>query len=242
MFPPTPPPQIYGLRLGFSELAPIEWALECIVGLQRLASPTRGPAGTAEHPSTYALGGLQLQACAAASRAGQPEPRPRCADALWWQCAAIDPQRAHLRRLGLCALDSVHASGCEGLRLEALDTGACAIEWHVNRAAQPPGPGRDLPTLEMRVRAPERTASHWSAMVDAPLHRDKEGMPQVCLPQLTLRFLPASGAAKSGISALRFEVSQARQIAQRAAVHGLAVQDDGDWILGGLRIGRHLPD
>ncbi|RYF73323.1 MAG: hypothetical protein EOO29_26895 [Comamonadaceae bacterium] len=239
MAPQPPPPALGGLRLGFADLTPVIWALETILDLADVpATPATSEAAcaTPEPQRIYALDGLRLEARITPLRPGGDAQRPHRADTLLWQSPDIAGQRQHLKRLGLCALDSADLDGPECLRLEAIETGACAAEWHTAVSAAPSAPFLGLVGIELRVRAPERTASHWAALLDAELGRDRGGAPVLRAWPAALHFVPAPESAGTGISALMFAAPHARRLAQRAAEQGLLVAADASWAAGGLRM------
>lgn len=224
-----------GLRLGFADLAPVALDLQPILDLAEVpaAPPQR----------VYALGGLRLETCIAAHAPGTDQQRPLLSDTLLWQGPKnIAGQRQHLKRLGLCALEGADLGCPDCLRLEAVETGVCAAEWHAPTPAPQPPPALGLVAIELRVRAPERTAAHWAALLDTALARDRSGAPLLQAAPAALRFVPAPESAATGISALLFAAPQARRLAQRAAARGLAVAADASWMAGGLHIRSALPD
>lgn len=241
MAPQAPPSALRGLRLGFADLAAATLALETVLDLTG-AAPTSTDACSAPMQRVYALDGLRLEARAAAPRPGGDRQRPLRADTLLWQGPDVVGQRQHLKRLGLCAQDGADLGCPDCLRLEAIETGACAAEWHAAASAPAPTPTLGLVAIELRVRAPERTAAHWAALLDADLGRDRAGVPLLRSNPAALRFVPAPESAGTGIFALLFAPPQARRLAQRAAAQGLAVGADASWAAGGLRIRSALPD
>lgn len=243
MAPQAPPPALRGLRLGFADLAPAARALESILELAVVPSASTGLT-TPPAPPVYALDGLRLEALTVPARPGADLQRPLRLDALLWQHPDIAGRRQHLRRLGLCALDDADLACPDRLRLETIDTGACALEWQADASPPPALPVSllGLVAIELRVRAPERTAGHWAALLDAPLRRDRSGTPLLHAAPAALRFVPAPESSGAGIAALVFAAPQARRLAQRAAAQGLAVAADASWAAGGLRICAAQPD
>ncbi|WP_225783740.1 hypothetical protein [Xenophilus sp. Marseille-Q4582] len=237
---PAPVPMLLGLRLGFADLGAAAEALEAVLQLPsiRVDPPAAPGAAPRRH---YALAGLRVEARVQASSPVSGGPRPALADTVQWHQDAQDlgPRRHHLQRLGLSPLAGVDFGCGSYLRLETLDTGACAVEWHAApeaRAPLPPTPQAALLAIDLRVRAPERVAGHWAQLLDLPLARDAGGVPLLRTAPAALRFVPAADAAGSGIDALVFTKAQAEALAGRAAARGLQVTDDASWALEGLQV------
>lgn len=231
MAPQAPPPELRGLRLGFADWAAATLALESILELSGT------PSSAARR--VYALGGLRLEAWAeppGTAHASAALHRPLRCDTLLWHGPDIAAQRRHLRQLGLCAPDGDDLGCPDCLRVEAIQTSACAVEWHAAQAAPRPDAALGLVAIELCVRAPERTAAHWAALLDAALARDTLGAPLLQAAPAALRFVPAAESAGTGISALMFAAPQAHRLAQRAAAQGIAVAADASWTAAGLRI------
>lgn len=231
MAPQATPPALCGLRLGFADWGAATLALESI--LELCALPASGT------HRVYALGGLRLEALAQSTGASHTSAalhRPLRCDTLLWHGPDIAAQRRHLRQLGLCTADGDDLGGPDCLRVEAIQTSACAVEWHAVQAAPHPDAALGLVAIELCVRAPERTAAHWAALLDASLARDGLGAPLLQAAPAALRFVPAAESAGTGISALMFTAPQAQRLAQRAAAQGIEVAADASWKAAGLHI------
>ena len=135
-------PRLRGLRLAVSDGAAALALFERMLAL----SPDRGD-GT-RSPRLH-LGSSWL------------ELRDAPGDTLALQCSDLARQRTHLQRLGIEALDGA-ALGCTPcLRLEAVDTGACAVDLQEAPPAAQDTTARDavrLLALTLSVRSPERVA------------------------------------------------------------------------------------
>lgn len=238
---PSIGPALHGLRLGFSALEPAAALLEQVLGLAPI--PVVPPAA-AGRPARrhYALGGLRLEVRSASGLRGPGESRPANVDALQWRQDDLPHRRRHLATLGLAALDGAELGCGAGLRLEAVETGACAVELREPQdvVVTPPVPGPRLVAIDLRVRAPESVAVHWARLLGAPLGRDADGVPRLDVAPVPVRFVPASAFEGAGVDALVLAGADARATAQRAAAHGLPVEGDGSWIAAGLRV-RHSP-
>lgn len=237
-------PLLRGLRLGFVDLDAALRTLDAVLQWPALAvEPPAAPGAPARRH--YALAGLRIEARAQAASLFSSGPRPARADTLQWRCARDDlaPQRLHLQRLGLSPLSGTDFGCGHYLRLETLDTAACAVEWHAaaDSPALPVAPEGALLAVDLRVRAPERVAGHWAQLLELPLARDANGMPLLRTAPAALRFVPAADSAGSGIDALVFAPAQAEALAQRAAAHGLPVADDASWTFGGLQVRSAAP-
>lgn len=237
-------PALHGLRLGFSALGPAAAAFEQVLGLEPIPVTPPVAAGRPARQH-YALGGLRLEARsapAAPGLRGPEEGRPASADALQWRQSDLELQRRHLATLGLVALDGAEF-GCGGwLRLEAVDTGACAVELREPQdvAVPPTMAGPQLIAIDLRVRAPESVAAHWARLLGVPLGRDSDGAPRLEVSPVPVRFVPASAFEGAGVDALVLAGTDALATAQRAAAYGLPVHEDGSWVAAGLRV-RQAP-
>ncbi|MBS0429039.1 MAG: hypothetical protein JSR41_17310 [Proteobacteria bacterium] len=237
---PSIAPALHGLRLGFSALEPAAALLEQVLGL--LPIPVVPPAA-AGRPARrhYALGGLRVEvrsAPVAPAWQGPETSRPAGVDALQWRQGDLAHRRRHLATLGVAALDGAEFGCSTGLRLEAVDTGACAVELREPQdvAAAPAAAGPRLAAIDLRVRAPESVAVHWARLLGAPLGRDTDGVPRLDVAPVPVRFVAASAFEGAGVDALVLASADARATAQRAAAHGVPVEDDGSWIAAGLRV------
>jgi hypothetical protein len=237
---PSIAPALHGLRLGFAALEPAAVVMERVLGLVPI--PVVPPAA-AGRPARrhYALGGLRLEVRSASTapdwqHAGTS--RPAGVDALQWREGDLAHRRRHLATLGLEALDSAEFGCGAGLRLEAVDTGACAVELREPQdvAQAPLAPGPRLAAIDLRVRAPESVAVHWARLLGAPLGRDADGVPRLDVTPVPVRFVPASAFEGAGVDALVLAAADAEATAQRAVAHGLPMQDDGSWVAAGLRV------
>lgn len=241
---PSARPALHGLRLGFSALDPAAVALEQVLGLAPIpVAPPAAPGRPARRH--YALGGLRLEARSAPAAPGLrnvDDGRPAIADALQWRQADLAHQRRHLTTLGLAALEGVEFGCGDWLRLEAVDTGACAVELREPQdvVVAPAMPGPRLAAIDLRVRAPESVAAHWARLLGVPLGRDTDGAPRLDVSPVPVRFMPASAFEGAGVDALVLAGADALAVAQRAAAHGLPVDDDGSWVAAGLRM-RQAP-
>lgn len=241
---PTPAPRLRGLRLGFADLGAAAGLLEAVLQLPPIAvDPPAAPGAPARRH--YALAGLRVEARVQARSTVCCGPRPAWADTLQWRQDDEDlaPRRHHLQRLGLSPLAGTDFGCGSYLRLETLDTGACAVEWHAAAPGAPlPGAAQGaLLAIDLRVRAPERVAGHWAQLLDLPLARDAGGLPLLRTAPAALRFMPAGDAAGSGIDALVFSTAQAETFAHRAAAQGLQVAHDASWAIGGLQVRSAAP-
>jgi len=237
---PSMRPALHGLRLGFAALDAAALALEQVLGLTPI--PVTPPAArgrpTRRH---YALSGLRLEARSAPAAPGGYGPddgRPASADALQWRQSDLARRRRHLATLGLAAMEGVEFGCGDCLRLEAVDTGACAVELREPQDVAPPPalPGPRLAAIDLRVRAPESVAVHWARLLGVPLGRDADGAPRLEVSPMPVRFVAASAFEGAGVDALVLAGTDALAIAQRAAAHGLRVADDASWTAGGLRM------
>ncbi|MDQ7957928.1 MAG: hypothetical protein RET84_18595 [Pseudomonadota bacterium] len=233
-------PALHGLRLGFAALEPAAAVMERVLGLVPI--PVVPPAA-AGRPARrhYALGGLRLEVRSAPLAPDVRDTgagRPAGVDALQWRQGDLAHRRRHLATLGLAALDGADFGCGAGLRLEAVDTGACAVELREPQdvALAPPVSGPRLAAIDLRVRAPESVAVHWARLLGAPLGRDTDGVPRLEVGPVPVRFVPASAFDGAGVDALVLADPDALSTAQRAAAHGLPVEDDGSWIAAGLRV------
>lgn len=241
---PAVAPRLGGLRLGFADLGAAAELLETVLQLPPIAvDPPAAPGAPARRH--YALAGLRAEARVQARSPLSGGPRPALADTLQWRQDDEDlvPLRHHLQRLGLSPLAGTDFGCASYLRLETLDTGACAVEWHAGEpsAALSAAPQHALLAIDLRVRAPERVAGHWAQLLDLPLARDASGVPLLRTAPAALRFVPAGDALGSGIDALVFSCAQAEAFAHRAASHGLPVASDASWAIGGLRVRGGAP-
>ena len=238
------PPALHGLRLGFAALEPTAAVMEQVLGLVPI--PVVPPAA-AGRPARrhYALSGLRLEVRStpiAPELQGLGASRPAGADVLQWRQGDLAHRRRHLATLGLAALDGAEFGCGAGLRLEAVDTGACAVELREPQdvVVAPPVPGPRLAAIDLRVRAPESVAVHWARLLGAPLGRDTDGVPRLEVGPVPVRFVPASAFEGAGVDALVLAGADARATAQRAAAHGLPVQEDGSWATAGLCVRQAL--
>lgn len=239
---------MYGLRLGFADLAAARRPLAASLGG---CLPHHGhlpiSGGTTKHASVdlpaqsagLDLGTVWLQLCHQANTQGA-QFRPTEADTLIWHGqTGVREQAGQLRRRGLAATCCVHGDDVETLRLEASDTGGCALEWRSHDGHRPAGtPAAAAPLgLELHVHAPERTASYWATLLQAAWERDAGGLPLLRTAPLWLRFAPLRGNEAPGIAALLFSPDHAHRLAQHASACGVAVTAEDRWELQGLQIG-----
>lgn len=153
-------------------------------------------------------------------------------DALDLRCDDLDTRRSHLRRLGIEALDGA-ALGCASiLRLDAIETGACAVDLREDAASsregtRAPDAGARLCALELAVRAPERIALHWAQMFNAPTSRSGGGLPTLAFDGFELCFAPPA-EGRLGVAALEFATSDVNAWANRASTQGFAVDNGAD--------------
>lgn len=232
------------MRLGFAALEAAAVVMERVLGLAPIPVVPLPAAGRPPRRH-YALGGLRLEvrsAPLAPDVRDTETSRPAAVDALQWRQGDLAHRRRHLATLGLAALDGAEFGCGAGLRLEAVDTGACAVELREPQdvAVAPPMPGPRLAAIDLRVRAPESVAVHWARLLGAPLGRDTDGVPRLEAGPVPVRFVPASAFDGAGVDALLLADADAQATARRAAAHGLPVQDDGSWIAAGLRV-RQAP-
>lgn len=194
------PPSLRGLRLGLPDPAAAASVFRGVLGAARLRE------------SRYAFAEQWIDLHAAPG------------DVLALRCDDLGVQRAHLARLGIEPLDG-SALGCTPcLGLDALDTGACAVDL---REAAPPVPAGEQATcvcgLELAVHAPERVALHWAQLFQARPFRDAEGLPAIALDGFELRFALAE-TGRTGATALDFAARDVEPLLRQATAQGLVVQ------------------
>lgn len=200
-------PRLRGLRLAVSDGAAALALFERMLAL----SPDRGD-GT-RSPRLH-LGGSWL------------ELRDAPGDTLALQCSDLARQRTHLQRLGIEALDGA-ALGCTPcLRLEAVDTGACAVDLQEAPPAAQDTTARDavrLLALTLSVRSPERVALHWAQLFHAQPARNPQGLPAVALDALELRFALAADG-RTAVAGVELGVDDVADLLRDAPSRGVALQ------------------
>jgi hypothetical protein len=202
-------PRLRGLRLAVADSAAALALFEHVFAL----SPDHGD-GT--HAPRLRLGGAWL------------ELRDAPGDTLALQCGDLARQRTHLQRLGIEPLDGA-ALGCTPcLRLEAVDTGACAVD--LQQAPQPikdtaPSPAR-LCALTLSVRSPERVALHWAQLFHAQPARDPQGLPAVALDGIELRFALAADG-RTTVAGIDLGVDDLDGLLREAPSRGVVLHREG---------------
>jgi hypothetical protein len=145
------------------------------------------------------------------------------ATALHWQIDDLDAQRLHLQHIGVEVLQDMPTDSTSYLRIEAVETGACVIEFHEQRRTASdetvvvPAPGC-LVGIGMQVRAPERVSAHWARIFQLPVQREAGGTPCLQAGDVTLRFTP-SEADGIGVQALSFCANDASASFDAAGLH-----------------------
>jgi hypothetical protein len=208
-------PRLRGLRLAFADRADRADSAAALALFERVfaLSPDHGD-GT--HGPRLPLGGPWL------------ELRDAPGDTLALQCGDLARQRTHLQRLGIEPLDGA-ALGCTPcLRLEAVDTGACAVDLQ-----QAPPPMEDtargaarLCGLTLSVRSPERVALHWAQLFHAQPARNPQGLPAVALDGIELRFALAADG-RTAVAGIDLGVDDLERLLREGTSRGVALQREG---------------
>lgn len=187
------PPSLQGLCLTVTdEAAASEVFEDTLAWLRQPASGTRVRFGT----------GLPwVEVCTASA-----------ATTLYWQVDDLEVQRLHLRHISVDVLDDASTDNASCLRIEAVDTGACIVEFHErcttasDETAIAAAAVSRLVGIGLQVRAPERVAAHWGRIFQLPVQREAGGTPCLQAGDITLRFMP-SAADAIGLQALSFAVN-----------------------------------
>lgn len=205
-------PRFHGLRLGLADDQAATPVFERLFG-----APVASPVSPGERQR-----GSRFVFCDS-----WIEVRAPSGNTLDLRCEDLDAQRTHLQRLGIEALDGSLLGCTPSLRLDAMDTGACAVDLRENA----PLPGRPeagstrLSGLELSVRAPERVALHWSQLFHARPCRDGDGVPSLRLAGFSLRFASAADG-HTGVSALDFETTAFEALLRNASLQGFRVRSE----------------
>ncbi|MET3515190.1 hypothetical protein ABIC63_002973 [Pseudacidovorax sp. 1753] len=188
--------------------------------------------------------GLQVEVSTAPAADGRPGAAGP--DLLGWQVPDLLDWQRHCHRQGLSVADERLLGPDSALQLAAEDTGGCVLEFS-ERHGLPGMPGsptavapacphaRPLAAIDLRVRAPERVAAHWSRLLALPMVR-QEGLPGVATPCGTLRFMPAAEHADAGIEGLGMRSEEASALQTWTRALRLAPPPAGPWRIGGLTL------
>ncbi|MBP6895617.1 MAG: hypothetical protein ACLGJD_05640 [Gammaproteobacteria bacterium] len=185
--------------------------------------------------------GLDVEVTTAAAADGPAGP-----DLLGWQVPDLLDWQRHCHRQGLSVTDEGLLGPDSALQLAAEDTGGCVLEFSerhdAHGIATPAAVGvpararaRPLAAIDLRVRAPERVAAHWSRLLALPAVR-QEGLPAVATACGALRFMPAAEHADAGIDGLWMRPEEAGALQTWTHQLGLQPPPAGPWRIGGLTL------
>lgn len=134
------------------------------------------------------------------------------------ECRDLDRRRARLAGLGVRLVTDLGIPGFHTLQMHPRDTGGCMLEFnHTESGGDPLGPytpaganwqqairrecAEGLAAITVRARAPERLASHWGHITEAPVSRGPHGEPQLVLGP-AIRFTVAGDDEPEGVAAV----------------------------------------
>ena len=213
-----------GVRIAPTMQHRVESVFRDVLLLPQLQTPA--VAGYISAPRIrFGSGKHWIETCAEATHPSEP-PESQTDDAVHWQCSDLLQQRRHLERMRINVADAQQSEGVRCLRIEPIDTGACAIVLLDEfEAAASHSTAPDIPTrllgMEMSVRAPERVAVHWAQMLQLSNERS-DGVPCVRSSDVVLRFRQIETEGDSMWS-LDFATAQLAATCVRAYAHGFTM-------------------
>lgn len=152
------------------------------------------------------------------------------------ECCDLDRRRARLAGLGVRLVTDLGIPGFHTLQMPPQDTGACMLEFnHTESGGAPLGPYTPagphwqrairrecvdgLAAITVRARAPERLASHWGHITEAPVSRGPYGGPQLVLGP-AIQFTVAGDDEAEGVAVVELSVRDPEAVLARALASG----------------------
>ena len=160
------------------------------------------------------------------------------------QVDELEPHVNRVTSLGVRVVDEIDVEGGSGRHLHPKDVGAAILSLDV---MDPPdnwvwaGPNwRDkvhteivgeIVGVDLQTSNTEELAKRWSAIVDAPSTKMDNGY-MIRMSSGFVRVVPDINGRGDGVSALHIEVKDIDVLAQRAADHGLTMNDNSIQMCG----------
>lgn len=162
-------------------------------------------------------------------------------------CNDPDERGRHANGLGVRTANVISHPPYHGVQLHPRDCRAAFIEFNHTDGSDdvlgpypPAGPAwqncirtnvtQALTAVEMQSEDPQNLAEHWSRILSVPVLSRQEGMPELKLPNASLRFVRGGGEIMSG---LEFKVADIALVREAARTKGYAVSGN-EFLIGGV--------
>jgi len=162
-------------------------------------------------------------------------------------CNDPDERGRHANGLGVRTANVISHPPYHGVQLNPRDCRAAFIEFNHTDGSDdvlgpypPAGPAwqncirtnvtQALTAVEMQSGDPQNLAEHWSRILSVPVSNRQEGMPELKLPNASLRFVRGGGEIMSG---LEFKVADIASVREAARTKGYAVSGN-EFLIGGV--------
>ena len=162
-------------------------------------------------------------------------------------CNDPDERGRHANGLGVRTANVIRHPPYHGVQLHPRDCRAAFIEFNHTDGSDdvlgpypPAGPAwqncirtnvtQALTAVEMQSEDPQNLAEHWSRILSVPVLSRQEGMPELKLPNASLRFVRGGTEIMSG---LEFKVADIALVREAARTKGYAVSGN-EFLIGGV--------
>ncbi|MBI5130377.1 MAG: VOC family protein [Rhodopseudomonas palustris] len=161
-------------------------------------------------------------------------------------CDDPDARGRHAASLGVRTANVIDHAPYHGVQLHPRDCRAAFIELNHTagsdniRGPYPPaGPDWDkairtdvtqaLTAVEMQSPDPADLAAHWGRILDLPVSKGADGVPELRLPNATFRFVQGASEA---MTALTFKVADVGKVLEAAKAQGVSCTAEGFSLAG----------